>query len=211
MNLHFTIRGLMLAVLLGCAIACAPDKPANPPETKEPEMITLSATEEVAVLTTNVGTIVLRFFPDVAPGHVENFKKLTRETYYDGVKFHRVIKGFMIQGGCPNTKDKPPYDWGRGGPGYTIKAEFNNKPHMRGTLSMARTNDPDSAGSQFFICHDRAPHLDKQYTAFGEVVEGLDVVDTIAETEVINERPVTPMTIEKAQIMTWGDWTKSKS
>lgn len=167
--------------------------------------------EEVAVLQTTAGTIVLRFYEDLAPKHVESFKKLSRDDYYDGIKFHRVIKGFMIQGGCPNTKDKPPYDWGRGGPGYTVDAEFSDTPHVKGTVSMARTSDPNSAGSQFFICHGRAAHLDGQYTVFGQAIEGLDVVDLIAESEVIGDRPIEPTTIENVEIIPWEEWeTRNK-
>ena len=113
-------------------------------------VVDISPDEEVAVLHTSMGTIVLQFYPDVAPKHVENFKKLTREKFYDGVKFHRVIKGFMIQCGCPNTKKDNDRAWGIGGPGYKVKAEFNERPHLPGTLSMARSGDPNSAGSQFF-------------------------------------------------------------
>ena len=112
----------------------------------------MSDTKEVAVLTTSEGEMVLEFWPDVAPGHVENFKKLAKQGFYDGTAFHRVIKGFMIQGGDPTTKDAAKESqWGTGGPGYKIKAEFNKKPHTAGVLSMARSNDPNSAGSQFFI------------------------------------------------------------
>jgi peptidyl-prolyl cis-trans isomerase B (cyclophilin B) len=126
-----------------------------------------------------VGEIVLRFFPDVAPGHVDNFVKLSKEGFYNGTTFHRVIPGFMIQGGDPNSKNPDRSMHGMGGPGYKIKAEFNSKPHKRGILSMARSNDPDSAGSQFFICVADANFLDWQYTAFGEVVSGMDVVDKV--------------------------------
>src|SRR5436190_8456765 len=112
---------------------------------------------ETAIIKTSEGEMVLEFWPDVAPGHVENFKKLAREGFYDGTCFHRVIKGFMIQGGDPLTKDEANRSrWGTGGPEHRVKAEFNDKPHVRGVLSMARSNDPDSAGSQFFICHKEA-------------------------------------------------------
>ncbi|MCP9472053.1 MAG: peptidylprolyl isomerase [Nitrospira sp.] len=126
-----------------------------------------------------MGEIVLRFFPDVAPGHVSNFLKLAREGFYNGTTFHRVIPGFMIQGGDPNSKKSDRSLHGMGGPGYTIKAEFNSKPHRRGIVSMARSNDPDSAGSQFFICVADSNFLDWQYTVFGEVVSGMDVVDKV--------------------------------
>lgn len=126
-----------------------------------------------------LGEIVLRFFPDVAPNHVNNFVTLAKQGFYDGTTFHRVIPGFMIQGGDPNSKNPDRSTHGMGGPGYRIKAEFNSRPHKRGTLSMARANDPDSAGSQFFICVADANFLDWQYTVFGEVVSGMDVADKI--------------------------------
>ncbi|HDZ61756.1 MAG TPA: peptidylprolyl isomerase [Nitrospirae bacterium] len=135
--------------------------------------------ESKAVIETKFGNIELKFFPDVAPGHVENFIKLAKSGFYDGTTFHRVIPGFMIQGGDPNSKSPDKSKHGMGSPGYTIKAEFNKKPHKRGTLSMARSGHPDSAGSQFFICVADAAFLDGQYTAFGEVVSGLDAVDKI--------------------------------
>src|SRR5512147_664631 len=126
-----------------------------------------------------VGDIVIRFFPDVAPGHVANFVKLSKEGFYNGTTFHRVIPGFMIQGGDPNSKNPDKRAHGTGGPGYTIKAEFNDRPHKRGTLSMARAASPDSAGSQFFICVKDSSFLDRQYTVFGEVVSGMEAVDKI--------------------------------
>jgi len=136
--------------------------------------------EEVAVIETRHGKIVLRFFPDVAPKHVESFKKLAKSGFYDGTTFHRVIPGFMIQGGDPESKNpNARHLHGTGGPGYTLPAEFNDRPHKRGTLSMARSQDPNSAGSQFFICVADARFLDHQYTVFGEVIEGMDVVDKI--------------------------------
>jgi peptidyl-prolyl cis-trans isomerase B (cyclophilin B) len=135
--------------------------------------------DEVAVIDTKFGKIILEFFPDVAPGHVANFKKLARSGFYDGCTFHRVIPNFMIQGGDPNTKDDDRSNDGLGGPGYTINAEFNKRPHLRGVLSMARTSDPNSAGSQFFICVADIPHLDGQYTVFGQVIQGLEAVDQI--------------------------------
>ena len=128
---------------------------------------------------TNFGNIVVRLFPDVAPETVRNFEKLSSSGFYDGTLFHRVIPGFMIQGGDPNTKNSDPSTWGTGGPGYNIKAEFNSKPHVRGIVSMARSADPDSAGSQFFIVTKDAPSLNGQYTVFGEVTEGMEVADKI--------------------------------
>jgi peptidyl-prolyl cis-trans isomerase B (cyclophilin B) len=126
-----------------------------------------------------IGEIVLKFHPDVAPGHVNNFIKLSKEGFYNGTTFHRVIPGFMIQGGDPNSKTADRSSHGMGGPGYKVKAEFNSTPHKRGIVSMARANDPDSAGSQFFICVSDANFLDWQYTVFGEVESGMDVADTI--------------------------------
>ena len=131
------------------------------------------------VIETKFGNIELKLFPDIAPGHVENFLKLTKSGFYDGTIFHRVIPGFMIQGGDPNSKGEDKSTHGTGGPGYAIDAEFNDKPHVRGTLSMARSRDPDSAGSQFFIVVKKSSFLDHQYTVFGEVVSGLEVVDEI--------------------------------
>jgi peptidyl-prolyl cis-trans isomerase B (cyclophilin B) len=128
--------------------------------------------------------MVLEFWPDVAPGHVDNFKKLAKDGFYDGTCFHRVIKDFMIQGGDPLTKDEANRArWGTGDPGYKIKAEFNDKSHVRGVLSMARSQDPDSAGSQFFICHGNPSFLDRQYTAFGQLIRGDEVLEKIATTE----------------------------
>jgi peptidyl-prolyl cis-trans isomerase B (cyclophilin B) len=135
--------------------------------------------ETKAVIETKFGNIEMIFFPDVAPNHVNNFIELAKKGFYDGTIFHRVIPGFMIQGGDPNSKDANKASHGTGGPGYSVKAEFNSKPHIRGTLSMARSASPDSAGSQFFICVAPAPFLDKQYTVFGEVVSGMEVVDKI--------------------------------
>ncbi len=144
---------------------------------------------EIAILTTNAGEMVLEFWPDVAPKTVENFKKLARDGYYDGTCFHRIIKGFMIQGGDPLTKDTAEEDsWGTGGPGYRIKAEFNDRSHQRGVISMARSNDPDSAGSQFFICDGDASFLDRKYTAFGKVIRGEEALAKIAATPVTASR-----------------------
>jgi len=144
--------------------------------TKE-EIKKMSTTK--AIIETKFGNITLKFFPDVAPGHVKNFIDLAKKGLYDGTTFHRVIPGFMIQGGDPNSKDANKSKHGQGGPGYTIKAEFSDKPHKRGTLSMARAGHPDSAGSQFFICVADARFLDKQYSAFGEVESGMEAVDKI--------------------------------
>jgi peptidyl-prolyl cis-trans isomerase B (cyclophilin B) len=135
--------------------------------------------EQQAIIHTTLGDITLKFFPEVAPNHVNNFIELAKKGFYNGTTFHRVVAKFVIQGGDPNSKNPDRSSHGMGGPGYQIKAEFNNKPHRRGTLSMARSTHPDSAGSQFFICVADAPFLDRKYTAFGEVVKGMEVVDKI--------------------------------
>ncbi len=132
-----------------------------------------------ATITTNLGAMTIRLLPDIAPETVRNFAKLARDSFYDGTLFHRVIPGFMIQGGDPNTKGGNRATWGTGGPGYSIKAEFNPKAHVRGVVSMARSSDPDSAGSQFFIVTSDSMHLNGQYTAFGEVTSGIEVADRI--------------------------------
>jgi peptidyl-prolyl cis-trans isomerase B (cyclophilin B) len=157
---------------------------------------------EIAVIEVkDLGTITLEFYPGRAPNHVDNFKKLAREGFYDGTKFHRVIPGFMIQGGDPNTKGDDTHTWGTGGPGYEIDAEFSDAPHLRGTLSMARSQDPNSAGSQFFICVDRAASLDGEYTVFGKVLEGMDVADKIVNSARDgNDRPNEDVVIESIRI-----------
>ena len=134
-----------------------------------------------AAIETKFGTIELEFLDDKAPGHVKNFKDLAKKGFYDGTTFHRVIPGFMIQGGDPNTKDPKGSRerHGTGGPGYNIKAEFNDTAHKRGVLSMARSASPDSGGCQFFICVADSLFLDRQYTAFGRVTKGIEVADQI--------------------------------
>jgi peptidyl-prolyl cis-trans isomerase B (cyclophilin B) len=141
------------------------------------EMKKMSETK--TIIETKFGNMELRFFPEVAPNHVKNFIDLSKKGFYDGSTFHRVIPGFMIQGGDPNSKNPDRSTHGMGGPGYALKAEFNDKPHKRGRLSMARASHPDSAGSQFFICVADASFLDKQYTVFGEVASGMEVADKI--------------------------------
>ncbi len=165
--------------------------------------------KEVAVLKTSEGEIVLEFWPDVAPKHVANFKKLAKEGFYDGTAFHRIIKGFMILGGDPLTKDESKLaQWGTGGPKdekgnpIRVEAEFNDKPHVRGVLSMARSQDPNSAGSQFFICHGDPSFLNKQYTAFGKLIKGDDVLEKIATTPTQpGDRPVKRMALESVKIV----------
>ena len=136
-----------------------------------------------AIIETNLGTIVFKLLPDLAPETVRNFETLSRNGFYNGTLFHRVIPGFMIQGGDPNTKTGNKSTWGTGGPGHTIKAEFSSRSHHRGIVSMARSQDPNSAGSQFFIVTTDSTFLDRQYTVFGEVIEGMDVADKIVNLQ----------------------------
>ena len=160
-------------------------------------LMSCSKDQKVAVISTKFGDMVVEFFPDVAPKHVENFQILVEEGYYNGTTFHRVIPGFMIQGGDPNSKDLDRMNDGTGGragkffgigrdndpESWTVPAEFNDTPHQRGTLSMASSQNIDSGSSQFFICHDNAPFLDGQYTVFGQLISGIEVVDQIVNSE----------------------------
>lgn len=173
------LLGLTMAVLSSALAFAQADKKAAGASASS------SSTNEVAIIQTTAGDMVVEFWPDVAPKTVENFKKLSRDGFYNGTAFHRIVKGFMIQGGDPLTKDPSKESlYGTGDPGYKIKAEFNDRPHERGVLSMARSRSPDSAGSQFFIVLDRAPHLDHSYTAFGKVIKGEDVLVKIGDTPV---------------------------
>ena len=187
-----------LGLSLGLVSARAEDTKSDAKDVKSG-----AAGKEVAVIKTGEGTMVIEFWPDVAPKTVENFKTLAKKGFYDGTCFHRVIKGFMIQGGDPLTKDASQEQrWGTGGPGYTIKAEFNDRHHDRGVISMARTNDPDSAGSQFFICHGSPSQLDHQYTAFGKLIKGDDVLEKIATTPTHPpDRPDKRVVIESIKIV----------
>jgi peptidyl-prolyl cis-trans isomerase B (cyclophilin B) len=192
-----------LSLVLGTAAAQTNEtKKETKTEPQKEETKTVNTTE-VAVIKTTEGEMVVEFWPDVAPKTVENFKTLAKKGFYDGTAFHRVIKGFMIQGGDPLTKDPSKEDsWGTGGPGYQIKAEFNDKPHVRGVLSMARSNNPDSAGSQFFVCHGDPRFLDKQYTAFGKLIKGDDVLEKIATTATHPpDRPNTRVGVESIKIV----------
>ena len=164
-------------VLFVCMYATAVSAEMKSGTFKKEEIKKMAETR--AVIETKFGNIELKFFPDVAPNHVNNFIELAKKGFYDGTTFHRIIPGFMIQGGDPNTRDADKSRHGMGGPGHQIKAEFSEKPHKRGILSMARAANPDSAGSQFFICVKDSPFLDRQYTVFGEVVSGMDVADKI--------------------------------
>ncbi len=164
----------------------------------------MNTNEEVAVIKTTKGSMTIAFWPDVAPKTVENFKKLSRDGFYDGTAFHRIVKGFMIQGGDPLRKKDDP-NVGTGGPGYTVKAEFNSKLHVRGVISMARASDPDSAGSQFFICLADASFLNGQYTAFGQLIAGDDVLGAIGDTPTEMDgreksKPLTRIGVESIKI-----------
>lgn len=160
--------------------------------------------KEVAVMTTNLGTMVIEFFPEKAPLHCAAFKRLVNAGFYNCTKFHRLIKDFVVQGGDILSRDADPQNDGTGNPGYTLPAEFNETPHDKGILSMARTSDPNSAGSQFFICLTRArtASLDGKYTVFGRVIEGMEVLDKINALETVQLSPQmavpkTPLFIEE--------------
>jgi len=182
-NMKRLFFSTLLSVALGTLAAVGQEKTQEKPKEKETKPV--STANEVAVISTTKGDMVIEFWSDVAPKTVENFKKLSRDKFYDGTAFHRIIKGFMVQGGDPLTKDKSKEAaWGTGDPGYKIKAEFNNRSHQRGVISMARSQDPDSAGCQFFICDGDASFLDQKYTAFGILVRGDDVLSKISSTPV---------------------------
>ena len=155
--------------------------------------MTTFSPESRAILKTSMGDITLEFLDDAAPRTCEHFVKLARQGFYDGLTFHRILKGFIIQGGCPKGD-------GTGGPGFTLRAEFNDTPHVKGTVSMARGNDPHSAGSQFFICHARADSLDNKYTVFGELLTGYDVLDKIATAPARGDKPQDPVKILKVTV-----------
>jgi peptidyl-prolyl cis-trans isomerase B (cyclophilin B) len=196
-------RPLILIATLATAftlVACGNGNSAHAEDAKKktwdkpPEMKIDVNKTYTATIETDAGTMVAELYPKLAPNTVNSFVFLSREGFYNGLIFHRVIPGFMIQGGDPTGT-------GSGGPGYTLKAEFNETPHDRGILSMARTNDPDSAGSQFFVMHGRSPHLDGKYTAFGKVTKGLEVIDKIVNApKDENDRPNEPVKIKKITI-----------
>jgi peptidyl-prolyl cis-trans isomerase B (cyclophilin B) len=196
-----SISVLLLAVLLLVGgTACKKEEEASTPSLPEGYSVSEEQTDFVCIQMDTGKTILLELYPNIAPETVANFQKLVSQKFYDGLTFHRVISGFMIQGGDPEGT-------GMGGPGWSIKGEFsangveNNLKHTRGVLSMARSNDPDSAGSQFFIMHKAAYHLDGQYAAFGKVVVGMDTVDEIASVQVAGDRPVEPPVMEKVFFM----------
>ena len=186
---------LLAAVLAVASVNAEEQKPMN-------------SANEVAVIKTSEGEMVAEFWPEVAPNTVENFKKLARSGFYDGTAFHRIVKGFMIQGGDPLTKDPAKESrYGTGDPGFKIKAEFNGRSHERGVLSMARSSDPDSAGSQFFICLANVSRLDHQYTTFGKIIKGDDVLGKIGDTEVTTSdsgersKPTKRVTVDSIKIV----------
>jgi len=190
---------LAVVLLLSSALFAAEENKENPP---------MNASNEVAVIKTSEGDMVVQFWNDAAPNTIENFKKLARSGFYDGTIFHRIVKGFMIQGGDPNSKDLgKESSYGEGGPGYKIKAEFNDRSHEHGVISMARSSDPDSAGSQFFICLASVPRLDHQYTIFGRLIKGDDVLGKIGGTPVTrsstgeNSKPTKRVVIETIKIV----------
>src|SRR5437588_11888838 len=190
---------LAVALLLSSALFAAEENKENPP---------MNASNEVAVIKTSEGDMVVQFWKDAAPNTIENFKKLARSGFYNGTIFHRIVKGFMIQGGDPNSKDPAKENkYGEGGPGYKIKAEFNDHSHQRGVVSMAREPDPDSAGSQFFVCLAPVTRLDHQYTTFGKLIKGDDVLEKIGNTAVTRNsmgemsKPTKRVVIEKIDIV----------
>src|SRR5438094_5333878 len=177
-------------------------------EEKKKENTPMNSSNEVAIIKTNEGEMVVQFWTDAAPNTIENFKKLARQGFYDGTIFHRIVKDFMIQGGDPNSKDPAKENsYGQGGPDYKIKAEFNDHPHDRGVISMARGPDPDSAGSQFFICLAPIHRLDHQYTTFGKLIKGEDVLEKIGDTPVTKNsqgemsKPTKRVVIENIEIV----------
>ena len=188
--------GLAALLLLASIVGCA-------------GMQKQSARETIVILMTSQGDITLRFFADLAPEHVANFVAHSESGYFVGTTFHRVIPGFVIQGGDPNTKDEDPDNDGEGGSSYKgeglmLEPEFSARPHRRGILSMARAEAPNSAGSQFFICQADVPQLDNRYTVFGEVIDGMRVVDKIVSVERDQrDRPLEPQRIEGVRVDTW--------
>ena len=196
---------MKLSILFATLLSTAAVLAAEEKKQKEAPM---NSSNEVAVIKTSEGDMVVQFWTDAAPNTIENFKKLARKGFYDGTIFHRIIKEFMIQGGDPNSKDPAKEgSYGEGGPDYNIKAEFNDHAHERGVLSMARGPDPDSAGSQFFICLAPVHRLDHQYTTFGKLIKGDDVLEKIGETPVTKNsrgeqsKPTKRVVIESVKIV----------
>jgi peptidyl-prolyl cis-trans isomerase B (cyclophilin B) len=191
---------IVAALLLSSAVFAA--------EEKKEEKTSMNTLKEVAIIKTSEGEMVVQFWTDAAPNTIQNFKKLARQGFYDGTIFHRIVKEFMIQGGDPNSKDPAKEEsYGQGGPGYKIKAEFNDHSHERGVISMARGPDPDSAGSQFFICLAPVHRLDHQYTTFGKLSKGEDVLEKIGDIPVTRNsageisKPTKRVVIESIKIV----------
>jgi peptidyl-prolyl cis-trans isomerase B (cyclophilin B) len=191
---------ILSLVILSSAVFAADEK-------KE-ERTAMNSSNEVALIKTSEGDMVVQFWIDAAPNTVENFKKLARQGFYDGTIFHRIVKGFMIQGGDPNSKDPAKENsYGQGGPGYNLKAEFNDHSHDHGVISMARGPDPDSAGSQFFICLAPVHRLDHQYTTFGKLIKGENVLEKIGDIPVTKNsmgeasKPTKRVVIESIKIV----------
>jgi peptidyl-prolyl cis-trans isomerase B (cyclophilin B) len=200
----FTLLRKMKSVILAFALLSSTVVSAEQKGQGSP----MNSSNEVAVIKTNEGDMVVQFWTDAAQNTVENFKKLARQGFYDGTIFHRIVKDFMIQGGDPNSKDPAKENcYGEGGPGYNVKAEFNDHGHERGVISMARGPDPDSAGSQFFICLAPVHRLDHQYTTFGKLIKGQDVLEKIGDTPVTKNsmgepsKPTKRVVIESVKIV----------
>jgi cyclophilin family peptidyl-prolyl cis-trans isomerase len=229
------VKTFFYAALVGALMACSPAETEAPPTTSTTTETAASATEtttadtaassatatgtsqensmtdtaKVAEIKTTKGDITIRFFPDVAPNHVQNFVDLSQKGFYNGTKFHRIIPGFMIQGGDPNTKSGPAGTWGTGGSDTRLKSEFSTVSHKRGIVSMARSQDPNSASSQFFIVVKDSPFLDNQYTVFGQVTKGMDVADAIVNApRGANDRPDDPVSITSVTIRDASDSEK---
>jgi len=201
-----TTTGTVVADTATAAPATTDTAPAASTASAAQETSMSAYENKVAVLQTTAGEIHIRFFPDVAPNHVKNFIDLANQGFYNGIKFHRVIPGFMIQGGDPNTISGSPNSWGMGGSPNKIRAEFNSVKHKRGIVSAARTQDPNSASSQFFIMVNDYPSLDGQYSVYGQVVKGMDVADKIVSAPKDgNDRPSNPTTITKVVIRDAAD------
>ncbi|MDX8381384.1 MAG: peptidylprolyl isomerase [Ghiorsea sp.] len=181
MNIKSVLIGLCIGFTFGLIAVNQVSYADNASQVKENQSKEKTMSDKhIVKVELEAGTVTIELYPDVAPETVANFEKLIKKGFYDGLTFHRVIPGFMAQGGDPDGT-------GMGGPGYSVKAEFSDKKHVRGTLAMARSSDPDSAGSQFYICYGPQPHLDGQYTIFGQVTDGMELVDDLKNGSIIKE------------------------
>lgn len=204
-----TSKGMMIAAVTAIGMLAAGSAFAAGAAKGKAAAKSVGSPDDVAVMETSKGRMVIEFWPKDAPKTVANFKKLARSGFYNGTGFHRIIAGFMVQGGDPKSKNPKAPDLGTGGPGWTIPDEFNNHKHEKGVLSMAHTAEPNSGGSQFFLMHGAAPFLDHKYSAFGHVIEGMDVVDAIANTKTgpnpsmpgENSKPLEWVTVKSVKIM----------